>query len=207
MLPVVEKFISSSEVNTVNIATVDEMSQSRPDEAHIFEPTGNDVEKQESYRRWTYRELEEASNEIAAGLLELGFKKGDRTALMVTPSSSSSSTFGLFKAGVVPVMVDPGIGIKDRACLESAAPQGFIGIGGTHPPSLGGNAERLKQITAGSRLFGRFFLKQLRALGRKSEHLKLAATEGDDIAAILFTLQHRTTKGRRLPTPTLRCSG
>ena len=44
-------------------------------------------------------------------------------------------------------------------------------------------------ITAGPRLFwGGSTLEQLRALGRKSEHLgKLAATEGDDIAAILFT--------------------
>ena len=108
----------------VNIATaVDEMSQSRPDEVAIFEPTGNNVEKQESYRRWTYRELEEASNEIAAGLLELGFKKGDRTALMVTPSLELFGlTFGLFKAGVVPVMVDPGIGIKKME-LASRVPR------------------------------------------------------------------------------------
>ena len=107
----------------VNIATaVDEMSQSRPDEVAIFEPTGNNVEKQESYRRWTYRELEEASNEIAAGLLELGFK-GDRTALMVTPSLELFGlTFGLFKAGVVPVMVDPGIGIKKMG-LASRVPR------------------------------------------------------------------------------------
>ena len=61
-------------MKTVNIATaVDEMSPSRPDEVAIFEPTGKDVETR-NYRRWTYRELEEASNEIAAGLLELGFK-------------------------------------------------------------------------------------------------------------------------------------
>ena len=179
----------------VNIATaVDEMSQSRPDEVAIFEPTGNNVEKQESYRRWTYRELEEASNEIAAGLLELGFKKGDRTALMVTPSLELFGlTFGLFKAGVVPVMVDPGIGIKKMgACLESAAPQGFIGVGKAHIARLlfGWQRGRLKHvITAGPRLFwGGSTLEQLRALGRKSEHLgKLAATEGDDIAAILFT--------------------
>ena len=94
-------------MQTVNIASaVDDMAQSRPDEVAIFEPTGSSVEQQATYRRWTYRELEAASNEIAAGLLELGLQKGDRTALMVTPSLELFGlTFGLFKAGIVPVML------------------------------------------------------------------------------------------------------
>ena len=77
---------------------------------------------------------------------------------MVTPSLELFGlTFGLFKAGVVPVMVDPGIGIKKMgACLESAAPQGFIGVGKAHIARLlfGWERGRLKHvITAGSRLF------------------------------------------------------
>ena len=110
-------------MQTVNIASaVDAMAQSRPTEIAIYEPTGSSVDQKENYRRWTYRELEEASNEIAAGLLELGFKKGDRTALMVTPSLELFGlTFGLFKAGIVPVMIDPGIGIKKMGACSSCA--------------------------------------------------------------------------------------
>ena len=67
------------------------MAQSRPTEIAIYEPTGSSVDQKRIIDADTYRELEEASNEIAAGLLELGFKKGDRTALMVTPSLSSSA--------------------------------------------------------------------------------------------------------------------
>ena len=182
-------------MQTVNIASaVDDMAQSRPDEVAIFEPTGSSVEQKATYRRWTYRELEAASNEIAAGLLELGLQKGDRTALMVTPSLELFGlTFGLFKAGIVPVMIDPGIGIKKMgACLESAAPQGFIGVAKAHIARLlfGWQRGKLnKVVTVGSRLFwGGKTLKQVRELGRKSEHLgKLAETQGEDIAAILFT--------------------
>ena len=170
------------------------MAQSRPTEIAIYEPTGSSVDQKENYRRWTYRELEEASNEIAAGLLELGFKKGDRTALMVTPSLELFGlTFGLFKAGIVPVMIDPGIGIKKMgACLESSAPQGFIGVPMAHIARVlfGWQRGKLANIvTAGPRLFwGGKTLDQVRALGRKSEHLgRLAETQGDDIAAILFT--------------------
>lgn len=182
-------------MHTVNIASaVDVMAQSRPEEVAIFEPTSSAVDRKETYRRWTYRELESASNEIAAGLLELGFKKGDRTALMVTPSLELFGlTFGLFKAGIVPVMIDPGIGIKKMgACLESASPQGFIGVPKAQIARVlfGWQRGKLRHVvTAGPRLFwGGSTLAQIRALGRKSEHLgKLAETEGDDIAAILFT--------------------
>ncbi len=179
----------------VNIAAaVDSMAQSRPNEPAIYEPVGSKLEDKSSYRSWSYRELESASNEIAAGLLELGFKRGDRTALMVTPSLELFGlTFGLFKAGIVPVMIDPGIGIKKMgACLENSDPKGFIGVPKAHIARLlfGWRRGELQHlVTVGTRLgWGGYSLSALRKLGQKSAHLgKLAQTQGDDIAAILFT--------------------
>ena len=37
--------------------------------------------------------------------------------------------FALFKAGIVPVLIDPGIGLKPlKQCLDEAEPEAFIGI-------------------------------------------------------------------------------
>ena len=49
---------------------------------------------------------------------------------MVTPSLEFFAlTFGIFKAGAAPVMVDPGIGLSAlKTCLGEAEPSAFIGV-------------------------------------------------------------------------------
>ena len=53
-----------------------------------------------------------------------------RAVLMVPPGLDFFSlVFALFKAGVVPVLIDPGIGLRNLAqCCREAAPEVFIGI-------------------------------------------------------------------------------
>ncbi len=72
--------------------------------------------------RLTYRQLEERSNHIARGLEAIGIGRGVRTVLMVPPGLDLFAlAFALFKAGAVPVLVDPGIGLKHlKACLGNA---------------------------------------------------------------------------------------
>ena len=42
-------------------------------------------------------------------------------------------TFALFKAGAIPVFIDPGIGARNmKGCLAEAAPAAFIGIPKAH---------------------------------------------------------------------------
>ena len=50
--------------------------------------------------------------------------------LLVRPGLDFFSlVFALFKAGVVPVVIDPGIGMRSIAqCCREAAPEAFIGI-------------------------------------------------------------------------------
>ena len=66
-----------------------------------------------AYESVTYSALNELSDEYARGLIEYGIGRGVRSALMLTPGLDFFAMFfALFKAGAVPVLIDPGIGIK-----------------------------------------------------------------------------------------------
>ena len=73
----------------------------------------------------TFKQLEEESNLIASGLLHYGLKKGDRVLVMVPYGVDFVTlTFGLFKAGAVPVLIDPGLGKKNvLRCIKQSEPQ------------------------------------------------------------------------------------
>jgi acyl-CoA synthetase (AMP-forming)/AMP-acid ligase II len=98
--------------------------------------------------------------------------------------------FALFKAGAVPVLVDPGIDKRAlRQCLYDEAPEAFIGV------PLAQAARRLLRwapsarvaITTGARPWlGGETLSKVEADGAGAGP-QLAATMPDDIAAILFT--------------------
>src|SRR5258708_16444481 len=84
----------------------------------------------------SYQQLNEESDRLARGLTAIGIGRGVRTVLMVQPGLEFFAlTFALFKARAVPVMIDPGMGIKNLGqCLEEAAPEAFIGIPTAHAP-------------------------------------------------------------------------
>ncbi|HEY4559315.1 MAG TPA: AMP-binding protein, partial [Lysobacter sp.] len=78
----------------------------------------------------SYAELDARSDAIAAGLAKRGVMRGTRCVVMVKPSPEFFLLmFALFKAGAVPVLVDPGIDRRAlKQCLDEAAPEAFIGI-------------------------------------------------------------------------------
>ena len=78
----------------------------------------------------TYAELDRRSDAIAAGLAARGIARGSRTVVMVRPTPEFFLLmFALFKAGAVPVLVDPGIDKRAlKQCLDEAQPEAFIGI-------------------------------------------------------------------------------
>jgi acyl-CoA synthetase (AMP-forming)/AMP-acid ligase II len=139
----------------------------------------------------TYRDLDRRSDAIAAGLAGLGIVRGTRTVVMVRPSPEFFLLmFALFKAGAVPVLVDPGI---DRGalkqCLREAQPQAFIGIPLAHAARalLRWAPSAKVLVTAGRRWFwGGRSLAEVEAAGAGAGP-QLAATAADDVAAILFT--------------------
>lgn len=144
------------------------------------------------YQAVTYAELDARSDAIARGLTAIGIGPGVRAALMVKPSAEFFAlVFGLFKAGAVPVMVDPGIGLKHlKTCLGEARPTAFIGIPAAHLARqvLGWARETVKiLVTVGPRLtWGGHTLKAVAQRGAAGGPF-LAATTGHDLAAILFT--------------------
>ncbi len=142
------------------------------------------------YRTYTAAQLESESNRLARGLRKVGIADGVRAVLMVTPSLDFFAlTFALFKAGAIPVMVDPGMGVKNlKACLGEAAPEAFVGIPKAHAARvlLGWCRETNRiNVTAGRRLFwGGYTLREM----LDSDDSPVLAERGrDDVAAILFT--------------------
>jgi acyl-CoA synthetase (AMP-forming)/AMP-acid ligase II len=144
----------------------------------------------------TYAQLEARSNAIAEGLSALGFARGMRAALMVRPTPEFFLLmFALFKLGVAPVLIDPGIP-RDalKRCLDEAEPMAFIGIPLAQAArKLLGWAPRARwTITVGRRWFwGGPTLAAIEADGAarlaSGEAQPLADTAADEVAAILFT--------------------
>ena len=139
----------------------------------------------------SYRELDMRSDAIAAGLAMRGIVRGTRTVVMVRPSPEFFLLmFALFKAGAVPVLVDPGIDRRAlKQCLDEAQPQAFIGIPLAHAARavLGWAKSAGIRITTGSRAWlAGATLAQVERDGAGAAS-QLAATRPDDVAAILFT--------------------
>jgi acyl-CoA synthetase (AMP-forming)/AMP-acid ligase II len=143
-------------------------------------------------RRLSFRELNSLSDRIAHGLISRGICRGVRTVLMVTPSPEFFAlTFALFKLGAVPILVDPGLGVKNlKKCLAEAEPQAFIGIPKAHVARIlfGWGKETLRTlITVGPRFFWKGTTLSNLIVNRDDLPFPLAPTQRDDIAAILFT--------------------
>jgi acyl-CoA synthetase (AMP-forming)/AMP-acid ligase II len=176
----------------VNVAAhLPRVAAARPYAPAIFAPAGRDMRGRVRYTHYTYRQLDEASDRIARGLAAIGIDRGARVALMVRPSLELFSiTFGLFKAGMVPVLVDPGIGLANmKACLEKAAPEVFIGIPTAQIARviLGWAKTSLRKvITVGPRVPFAITLDDVERAGERASG-SIVPTSADDVAAILFT--------------------
>ncbi|MCU8006709.1 AMP-binding protein [Shewanella sp. SM87] len=86
------------------------------------------------YSELDFLNLDRQSDAIAFALNAHGIERGMKAVLMVTPSLDFFAlTFALFKAGIIPILVDPGMGIRNlKQCFAEAAPDAFIGIPKAH---------------------------------------------------------------------------
>lgn len=165
------------------------MAARYPDAIAIAEPRGYQGGLRE-YARLTFRELDEDSDRIAAGLQTVGARPGMRLALLVRPGIDFISlVFALFKAGAVIILIDPGMGRKNLLkCLEEAQPQGFVAI-----PLVQFIRSLCKRrfpqatlnVTVGRRLiWDGYTLAELRA---ENARIQPVLTRSEDPAAIIFT--------------------
>ena len=178
--------------SSVNVAgRLTAMAQAMPDAIAVVEPLGYASGRKRQYRRVTFRELDQDSDRIARGLRGLGAGPGTRLALLVRPGIDFVSlVFALFKAGVVVILIDPGMGRRSLIrCLAEAEPDGFVAIPVVHAVRTLVRRRFPKarfNVTVGRRWFwGGVTLDQLRA--RPLQAAEPLPTTADDPAAIIFT--------------------
>lgn len=179
--------------DTVNVGTrLTAVAEQMPNELAVAMPLGRERDGTRKYKQVTFRELEDDSNLLADGLQSMGVTPGTRIVLMVRPSIDFISlVFALFKAGVVTVLIDPGMGRKNLIqCLEAVKPEGFVAIPLAHAVRclLRRRFPDAKyNVTVGRRWFWRGpTINKLRQR-KLSADFEPANTSADDPAAIIFT--------------------
>ena len=122
---------SKNNDQTVNVASyLRQMSLERPYQRAVVVAAGRDSRGCPAYTHLTFRQLERESDCLAHGLTEMGIKRGIRTILMVKPSLEFFALiFALFKIGAVPVVVDPGMGIRRMlSCLAESKARAKLAV-------------------------------------------------------------------------------
>lgn len=176
-----------------NIATyLPAMAEKQAGTTAVAFPVRRDRHGRVHYESWTSSRLNEESDRLAHGLESIGIRRGVRTVLMVKPSLEFFAlTFALFKVGAVPVLVDPGMGIRNLGqCLNEAEPEAFIGSPKAHAARLlfgWGRKTIRSNVTLGRRwLWGGRTYVQVRNAAQHRPY-PLAETQAEETAAILFT--------------------
>jgi len=121
---------NSSTPHGRNIATTLSVRAAHHPLCHaVVFPHSRDHYGRVSYTHLTYARLEADSSRVAAALQRYGVHAGQRTVLMLPPGLDFFTlTFALFKLGAIPVLIDPGMGVKNlKQCLAQVEPQVFIG--------------------------------------------------------------------------------
>ncbi|HVW21942.1 MAG TPA: fatty acid CoA ligase family protein [Opitutaceae bacterium] len=171
---------------SANIARhLDAMALAQPRSAAIKVPRGRTPSGEIDYLALTFAELAAEVGAWQARLSDRGVRRGDRALVAVRPGLPLiASAFALFKLGAVPVVIDPGMGL--RAALAAVAR--------TRPRALVG----IPLVQAASRIFAKSFRSvEARVPVPGSLTARLGAGRGPippaadcaptDRAAILFT--------------------
>jgi acyl-CoA synthetase (AMP-forming)/AMP-acid ligase II len=168
-----------------NIARhLDRMAAAQPGATALKVARGRSPSGGIDYLSLTFAQLLEETGAWCGRLRAKGVRRGDRVLVMVRPGLPLvASAFALFKVGAVPVIIDPGMGLRSfLACVERSRPRALVGI---------------PLAQAVSRVFRRTFRSvearvsvsgsltaRLAGPARGSEP---AQAEPSDLAAILFT--------------------
>ena len=146
-----------------------------------------------TYQEMDFAQLHQTSDQLAFAFNKQGLKAGDKAVLMVTPSLDFFSiTFALFKAGIIPILVDPGMGTKNlKQCFIEAKPDAFIGIPKAHIARrlFGWGKDTIKHniTVAGCGLWGGITLKSLLKKYPTENSYAMVKSTPKQLTAILFT--------------------
>jgi acyl-CoA synthetase (AMP-forming)/AMP-acid ligase II len=142
---------------------------------------GGDID----YLTLSFADLAAEAGAWQAEFIARGLRRGDRTLVMVRPGLPLiAAVFALFGLGAVPVVIDPGMGLKSfLACVARSKPRALVGI-------------PLARVV--SRLFRRAFRSVdlrvpvagspvARGPADRQSSFTVAPCAADELAAILFT--------------------
>ncbi|MCE7873243.1 hypothetical protein DYH09_23110 [bacterium CPR1] len=106
------------------------------DRATALNPDGRALiyRRQGRWQELSFTELLDLCRHYTGTLRELGLERGQR-ALMMVPNGPEfvALTFAVFRVGALPVLIDPGMGLKPMLrCIEHARPDFLIGIRKAH---------------------------------------------------------------------------
>src|SRR5690606_16682403 len=110
---------------SVNIASrLLHFADTTPDRCAIAQPVGRNADSSYRYEDWTFRELNEQVDRLAAGLMEQGVGPGRRLVLFVPFSREFVAlTFAILRTGALVVLIDPGMGRQNVfRCLQEVDP-------------------------------------------------------------------------------------
>ncbi|MEC7487020.1 MAG: AMP-binding protein, partial [Verrucomicrobiota bacterium] len=158
-----------------------------PDKPAVRAPLCRDKSGVLSYTERSFLKLEEEASSVAQILLARGIQRGTRVLLMVKPGLDLICiVFALFKIGAVPIVIDPGMGLREfLRCVKHSKPRAVVGI----PLAI---------------WISRFFYASFRAVKvrvtvgltlarvtskrkQRNNTFPVVDSNSDDLAAILFT--------------------
>ncbi len=170
------------------------MATAHPARAAVKIPRGRTRAGHIDYLSLTFAELDAEVSAWSARLTAAGIARGDRTLLMVRQGLPLiASAFALFRLGAVPVVIDPGMGLKNfLACVVRSRPTALVGIplaqilSHLFRPTFRTVRHR---VTASGSLIARLAISpsgsQLSALGSQRAFAAVAAP--NELGAVLFT--------------------
>ncbi len=158
----------------------------QPNAPAVRAPLGQRLDGSIRYAERSFAELEAEASATAHYFASMGILRGSRVLLMVRPGLDLIRiVFALFKMGAVPIVIDPGMGLKKfLRCVRHSQPDALIGItpaiwiGRLFRPSFRGVSIRIG--------VGRDFEKRIEA-DRKQGAFEAVDSEESELAAILFT--------------------
>src|SRR3954470_21103168 len=106
------------------------MAAAQPATPALKIPRGRTSSGDIDYLTLTFAELDAEVSAWSILLAIGGVERGDRTLVMVPQGLPLiASAFALFRLGAVPVVIDPGMGIKSfLACVARSSPRALVGI-------------------------------------------------------------------------------
>jgi acyl-CoA synthetase (AMP-forming)/AMP-acid ligase II len=160
-------------------------AREQPEACALMAPQGRDPDGGIQYENLSFAELHMQSEQVAYGFVSAGLRPGMRVLLMVKPGSDLiRCCFALFKTGAVPVVIDPGMGLKHfLSCVQRTRPEAIVGIPLAHwisrffPKAFRTVRHRIRV----GRRFGKWFA------GFPPAGFPISEPSADELAAILFT--------------------